>query len=100
MTRHKPETSTQDVAERLRDTVEDIKPKLRGWLHFATWPLAFFGFLVMIVVAPELKVRAGVAVFMVSALLLFGVSAAYHTGSWSSTARTRWKRFDHANIFV
>ncbi len=90
----------QEVGERLKVRVDDIKPKLRGWLHAATWPLAFFGFLVMLVVADDLKVRVGVAVFMVSALLLFGVSAAYHTGKWGPTAKARWKRFDHANIFV
>lgn len=90
----------QDGVDRLKVKVEDIKPRLRGWLHAATWPLAFFGFLVMLVVADSVKVRAGVAVFMVSALLLFGVSATYHTGKWSEAAKARWKRFDHANIFV
>ena len=54
----------------------------------------------MLVVADSVKVRAGVAVFMVSALLLFGVSAVYHAGRWSDAAKARWKRFDHANIFV
>src|SRR5680860_678483 len=94
------ESVTQEANERIRDAVDDIKPKLRGWLHAATWPLAFFGFLVMLVIADDLKVRAGVAVFMVSALLLFGTSAIYHTGHWSDTAKARLKRLDHANIFV
>jgi len=94
------ESVTQEVNERIRDAVDDIKPKLRGWLHAATWPLAFFGFVVMLVIADDLKVRAGVAVFMVSALLLFGTSAVYHTGHWSATAKERLKRLDHANIFV
>ena len=94
------ESVAQDVSERIRDAADEIKPKLRGWLHAATWPLAFFGFLVMLVIADDLKVRAGVAVFMVSALLLFGTSAVYHTGRWSDTAKARLKRLDHANIFV
>lgn len=89
-----------DVSDRLKVKVDDIKPKLRGWLHAATWPLAFFGFLVMLVVADSVKVRAGVAVFMVSALMLFGTSAIYHAGKWSEVNRARWKRADHANIFV
>lgn len=91
---------TQEVSERLRDRAAEIKPKLRGWLHAATWPLAFFGFLVMLVVAESIKVRAGVAVFMVSALMLFGTSAIYHVGPWSEKNKARWKRVDHANIFV
>jgi hemolysin III len=89
-----------EVGDRLRDTVDEIKPRLRGWLHAATWPLAFFGFLVMLVVADNVRVRIGVAVFMVSALLLFGTSAVYHTGRWSDAVKQRLKRLDHANIFV
>ena len=91
---------THDVSDRLKVKVDEIKPKLRGWLHAATWPLAFFGFLVMLVVADSIKVRAGVAVFMVSALMLFGTSAVYHAGHWSAANKARWKRVDHANIFV
>lgn len=96
----KTDRPAQDVSDRLRDKVDEIKPKLRGWLHAATWPLAFFGFLVMLVVADDVKVRAGVAVFMVSALMLFGTSAIYHVGLWSPANKARWKRVDHANIFV
>ncbi len=100
MTERESEGLVQDVGDRLRGTVEEIKPRLRGWLHAATWPLAFFGFLVLLVVADNIKVRVGVAVFMVSALLLFGTSAIYHTGRWSDAAKARLKRLDHANIFV
>jgi hemolysin III len=100
MTHRESDSLVQEVGDRVRGTVEEIKPKLRGWLHAATWPLAFFGFLVMLVVADDIKVRIGVAVFMVSALLLFGTSAVYHTGRWSEVAKGRLKRLDHANIFV
>lgn len=89
-----------DVSDRLRVKVDEVKPKLRGWLHAAAWPLAFLGFLAILVVADSIKVRAGVAVFMVSALLLFGTSAFYHTVNWSEANRARWRRVDHANIFV
>ena len=89
-----------DVIDRLRVKVDEVKPKLRGWLHAAAWPLAFLGFLAILVVADSIKVRAGVAVFMVSALLLFGTSAFYHTVNWSEANRARWRRVDHANIFV
>lgn len=94
------ESVTHEVGDRFRGAVDEIKPKLRGWLHAATWPLAFLGFLVMLVIAPDIKVRAGVAVFMVSALLLFGTSAVYHTVRWPEVVKMRLKRLDHANIFV
>ena len=86
--------------ETLRDAVTDLKPKLRGWLHAAIAPLAFFSFLVLLVLADSVVVRAGAAVFMFSAVLLFGVSAVYHTGRWSDRAKEIWRRFDHANIFI
>ena len=99
-----PETTTQDVTheigDRIRDTADEIKPRLRGWLHAATSPLAFFSFIVLLVLADDTRVRVGAAVFMVSALLLFTVSALYHTRTWSDQARVVWKRFDHANIFI
>jgi hemolysin III len=86
--------------ETLRDAVTDLKPKLRGWLHAAITPLAFFSFLVLLVLANNVVVRAGAAVFMFSAMLLFGVSAVYHTGRWGARSKAIWKRFDHANIFI
>lgn len=96
----KNDTFVDEVGERLRGTVEEIKPKLRGWLHAATAPLALISFLVMLVLADSLAARAGAAVFMLSALLLFGVSAVYHTVPWRERAKRALKRLDHANIFV
>ena len=94
------EATTDEVSDRIRDNLEEIKPRLRGWLHAGTAPLAFISFLVMMVIADDTLVRAGVAIFMVSALLLFGCSALYHTRTWSDEARIVWKRIDHANIFL
>jgi len=88
------------LPDSLRDAVTELKPKLRGWLHAAIAPLAFFSFLVLLVLAESVRVRAGAAVFMFSAVLLFGVSAVYHTGRWGERAKIIWKRFDHASIFI
>jgi len=88
------------LPDSLRDAVTELKPKLRGWLHAAMAPLAFFSFLVLLVLAKSMLVRAGAAVFMFSATMLFGVSAVYHTGRWGARAKTIWKRLDHATIFV
>jgi len=89
-----------DVSDRLRHAAREIKPRLRGWLHAATWPLAFAAFVVLIVLSPQTSVRAGAAIFMVCALLLFGVSAVYHTGRWSENVDTILRRVDHANIVL
>ncbi|MCW2816375.1 MAG: hemolysin-III related protein [Nocardioides sp.] len=77
-----------------------VKPKLRGWLHLGTAPLALVGGIVLIALSPTDTTRLGSAVFALSALLLFGVSAIYHTGTWSPKVWAFLRRFDHANIFV
>ena len=100
MTRRSPDTLLDDVSERLQARVEVIKPKLRGWLHLATAPLAFFSFVVMLVIADDPLARAGAAVFMVSSLALFVVSAVYHTGRWHESVQLALKRIDHSNIFI
>lgn len=100
MSDREPEGMVQEASDRIRETVDEIKPKLRGWLHAVTLPLAFFAFIVMLVISDDILVRVGVAVFMVSSMLLFGVSAVYHRGTWNDRVKGFWKRFDHANIFL
>lgn len=91
---------THEVGERIRDVVQEIKPKLRGWLHAGTWPVALAAFIVLIVLSPGRDNKIGAAVFMASALLMFGVSAVYHTGSWRPGVHATLRRWDHANIFL
>ena len=43
-----------EATDRIRETVDEIKPKLRGWLHAVTLPLAFFAFIVMLVIADDI----------------------------------------------
>src|SRR5438445_12093674 len=49
-----------------------VKPKLRGWLHAGTFPLALAAGIVLICVAPTTGAAAACAVFAVSSWLLFG----------------------------
>ncbi len=89
-----------DARAELRETVEEIKPRLRGWLHATTLPLSLACGIVLIALAPAGAPRVGAVVFMVASVLLFGVSALYHTRSWSDPARQVLKRMDHSTIFV
>ena len=79
---------------------EIIKPKLRGWLHAGTFPLALTLGAILVLVSPPGRVRVASAVFAVTASLLFGVSALYHRGDWGPRANGVLKRIDHANIFL
>jgi hemolysin III len=86
--------------ESISEHLDEIKPRLRGWMHLGLTPLAFAGGIVLIVLSPDATTRWGSAVFACSALLLFGISALYHTRSWSPPVWAALRRFDHANIFV
>jgi len=92
--------SLDKVGGKVSETLAEVKPKLRGMSHLALTPLALAGGIVLVVLSPDSTTRIGSAVFAASALLLFGVSAIYHTGTWSPRVWAALRRFDHANIFV
>ena len=103
MSAHLPESVRHGV-DHLQESVhhkfDEIKPKLRGWLHLATAPLTLVAGIVLVALSPDTTTRIGSAVFTGSALLLFTVSAIYHTGTWSPRTWAFLRRFDHSNIFV
>lgn len=86
--------------EQLDEVIDDLKPRLRGWLHAATAPLTLAAGIVLIALSPDAPTRVGSAIYAVSALLLFSVSAIYHRGRWSPRMFAFLQRFDHANIFL
>jgi hemolysin III len=77
-----------------------MKPKLRGWLHAATSPLALAAGIVLIALAPTGPAAAAAAAFAVTSVVLFATSAIYHRGRWSPRVESVFKRIDHANIFL
>ena len=77
-----------------------IKPKLRGWLHFSAAPLALILGLVLMVPTPTAGLRAAVALYVLTTVLLFGVSAAYHLGAGRPAVNAFLRKLDHANIYV
>ena len=92
--------SLHDSVAEVAEKFENVKPRLRGWLHLATAPLTLAAGIVLISLSPAGAARVGSVVFIASALVLFTVSAIYHTGTWSPRVWAFLRRFDHANIFV
>ncbi|WP_292607076.1 hemolysin III family protein [Nocardioides sp. REDSEA-S30_B4] len=92
--------SVSEHWDELRAELREIKPKLRGWLHLATAPLTLAAGIVLVVLSPTATTRIGSALFAGSALVLFSVSAIYHTGTWSPRTWAFLRRFDHSNIFL
>jgi hemolysin III len=86
--------------DHIRDAVTAAKPRLRGWLHAGTFPVAIVAGLLLVALAPTRDGRIAGAIYTLTAALLFGISALYHRGEWSPRVHGVLRRFDHANIFL
>ncbi|KAA2263231.1 hemolysin III family protein [Solihabitans fulvus] len=82
----------------------DLRPRLRGWLHFWSFIVSVAtGAALIALAASTVSARAALATSVYGATVvgLFGVSALYHRRAWTSAkARTWMKRLDHSMIFV
>ena len=98
------ETLDSTVGETLRDgaaqLAEAVKPKLRGWIHAGMLPLVVAAVIVLVVLSPTPAAKESTAVFALTSVLLFGVSAVYHLGTWSPRVTGVLRRVDHSNIFL
>ena len=80
--------------------VSEKKPTWRGWIHAGTFPLTVAAGIVLICLAHGAPAKWASAVFMLTSMMLFGISALYHRFNWSPQTKVMLKRFDHANIFL
>jgi hemolysin III len=85
--------------EALKEQYQAAKPVLRGWLHAVAAPIAGLAAIFLAIVAPS-GLRFPVAVFALTTVLLFAVSAVYHRGTYSPRVTSMLQRWDHANIFL
>jgi hemolysin III len=76
------------------------QPLLRGWFHLVAFFLSLPAGALLLGASATTTARLGAAVFATAVAVVFGVSAGYHRGRWSASARRRMKRLDHATIFV
>ena len=99
-----PSGSHPSVGEQIGDAasavVDAVKPRLRGWIHAGTFPLALLGSIVLAIAAEPGAGRNATIVFGITAILLFGTSAVYHLGTWSPKVAGILRRADHSNIFL
>ncbi len=93
------EESADRVTKRAEELVRTVKPRLRGWIHLFTAPVALVAGIILAVVTPWPE-RLAVIIFAMTSVVLFTVSAIYHRGNWSPTVTAVLRRFDHANIFL
>lgn len=82
------------------DLLEAVKPRLRGWLHLGTAPLALAAGIVLVCLSPTLTAVIASTVYALSSVLLFSTSAVYHVGRWSRRGTAVLRRMDHSNIYL
>jgi channel protein (hemolysin III family) len=74
-----------------------VPPKLRGWFHLGATPVVIIASLVLFILSKS-SLKFAVALYSISAIMLFSVSAIYHRVPWSPEKKKIWRRWDHANI--
>ncbi len=79
---------------------QPIKPRFRGRLHQCTFWASLPAGAIVIAHSNHAASYVAAALYAASMSILFGTSAAYHRGRWTSRARNLMQRLDHAMIFV
>lgn len=75
------------------------KPHLRGWQHLIMAPLSLIAGVVLLIISPA-DLRIPVAIYVVSTVALFTISATYHRVNWRPSVRVWMQRIDHSAIFL
>jgi hemolysin III len=95
-----PSPQLQAAASTGGRDIQCPKPVLRGWMHLAWFEASLvLGPLALVRVHGGVRITA-IAIFTVSVSAMFGASALYHRGSWTTVWHRRWQRLDHAMIFL
>ena len=76
------------------------KPLLRGVSHQVSFFVAIIATAILVLRAQTHAGAMAALVFGATLILLFGTSALYHRVNWTTVARARMRRMDHAAIFM
>lgn len=78
----------------------ESKPRFRGFLHLLAFSSTLTLAPILIVVTPGIADRFIMAIYAISIVGLFGISALYHRNQWSERGARIVRRLDHSMIFV
>ena len=95
-------TVTGVVKDAAGGAIRAVKPRLRGWIHAFTAPLALAACIVLTVLAPGPALTWACAAYLACSLFLFANSGVYHIsyGHWPRRVTAVLQRVDHANIYL
>ncbi len=81
--------------------IKSVKPLLRGWSHAIAALAAIAGLVALILITRRDPAKLlSMIVYGSGLVLLFGVSATYHTINWPPRVKDWLRRADHATIFI
>lgn len=78
----------------------DIKPSWRGVLHQGAFFVALIVAPLLLLSADAFRARLAAAVFALSVVGCFGMSALYHRVTWAPPVRRWMRRADHAGVYL
>lgn len=87
----------------LYDVDRDVhyyKPRLRGWMHLASFEAALVLGTLLIATAQGPRQTVVASIYAGTVCGMFGASALYHRGNWSAHANGWIQRLDHLMIFM
>src|SRR3954471_9623306 len=85
---------------RAMEAARVAKPLLRGRFHQVAFFASIPAGIALVAFARVGEARVAAAIFAASLTGLYGVSAAYHRGDWSTATERVMKHLDHSMIFV
>ena len=77
-----------------------VKPKYRGVSHCIGAVCAIPATVLLYLHAAPGPLRVGSLMYGLSLITLLGVSGMYHTPMWAKKARAKWRKVDHAAIYI
>ncbi|KHN69488.1 putative hemolysin III-like integral membrane protein [Ordospora colligata] len=77
------------------------KPRLRGRIHQVAFYITLAKTLIYIICSIINQGSIGILIYLISQIILFGISSTYHTRTWKSKKnRQLLQRLDHISIFI
>ena len=78
-----------------------MKPILRGHFHQAMFFIMLGASIPLLLRLKTTEEKISVSIYVICALLMFGISTIYHRINWTNPAkRALAKKFDHAGIYL
>jgi len=95
-----PSEGSDAVSAEIATPVDPPKPLLRGRIHQVAFYLSIPAGITLVLISGGVSAKIATALFALSLAGLFGTSSTYHIGNWTPRVKARWRRMDHAMIFV